>query len=98
MLQVAHLNSAYGIPHPRNGRAREIKSTAIEVQHRLHYVGIHDVGGSLDGCGNRTNRGGRLLQQGTDSSIHGNWIEKRLIALDVHEDLASFVGDRKSTR
>ena len=92
MLQVAHLNFAYGIPHPRNRRARKIKRIAIEVQHRLHHVGIHDVGGSLDGCGHRANRGCRFLQQGRDGRIHGNGIKKRLIALDVHEDFAFFVG------
>ena len=64
---------------------------AIEIQHGLHHVRIHDICRSLDGRRHRANRSGRLLQQRCDRSVNRGWIQKRLVTLHVREDVAFFM-------
>src|SRR5712664_3291747 len=90
MFQMPHLNLARGIPHPGNRCARKIDGVAVEVQHHLHHIGIHDVARSLDRRCYRADRSLRLLQQGIDRHINRVRIEQRFISLDVYENVSLF--------
>src|SRR5260370_37348385 len=63
VLEVAGLDMAAGIPHPGDGRSREVERVFVEVQHYLADIGIHDVGGRPDWGGHRGNCGLLLARE-----------------------------------
>ncbi len=90
MLQMPHLNLAGRIPDPWNRRPREVERVAVEVQHGLNDVRVHDVARCFDRRRHRADRCRRLLQQGIHSHVNRPRIQQRLISLDVHKHVALF--------
>ena len=91
VFQVAHLDFGGGIADPGNRGARKIEAVVFEIEDDFYYVGVHDVRGRFDRGGYGGDSRGGLFEQGIDGSVDGYGIEKRLIALDIHEDVALFV-------
>ncbi len=92
VFQMADLDFVGCVANPRDGRARKVEAVVLEVEDGFHDVGVHDVGGSFDGCGDCRYCCGRLFEERVDGGVHGGGIKKRLITLYVDEDVAFFVG------
>lgn len=92
VFEVAGGDAFAGIANPRNRRAREIESVAVEVGNDFDDVGIHDVFGRSDRDAKRGNVsvafGG---EERIDSSIDHFVANKREIALDVHVNVCGHV-------
>ena len=53
VLQMARVDQALAIAHPRNRRTRKVKRAILEIENRLDHVGVHDFGGDRDRHGER---------------------------------------------
>ncbi len=92
VFQMADLDFAGGVADPGNRSAREIEAVVVEIEDGFHDVGVHDVRGRFDRSGYRGDGGGGLFEEGIDRGVDGYRVEQRLISLDIHKDVALFMG------
>src|SRR2546426_6095298 len=69
--------------HPGDWCAGEVQRVALEIEHHLHYIRVHDVGRSSDGDGESGDLNRGVIQKNLDGGIHRGGVDQRLVALDV---------------
>ena len=71
----------------RNRSAGKIHRASITIKHHLDYA----FGGKITACGYRRNgrshRPARILRQFPDQPIDKRWIDERLVALNIHQNI-----------
>src|SRR3989454_4014883 len=73
--------------HPGDWCAGEVQRVALEIEHHLHYIRVHDVGRNSDGDGESGDLNRGVIQKNLDGGIHRGGVDQRLVALDVDDDL-----------
>lgn len=92
VFEMAGLDADGSVTNPGDGGAGEIKGVFVKIEDNFANVGVHDVGGSLDGGGDGGDGGLGFFEEGLDGGIDGGRVEQGFVALHVDKQVSGLVG------